>query len=93
MSYSYNVIGKNKQEALELVKAKLDELEKQQPVHANDRAIIEANTGSVINLLADNEALDVSVSFHGYLSWSQENVFNTVSVNCCATSISRKAPE
>lgn len=88
MSYSFQVKAATKGDAKSAVLAKFDEIVEQQPVHARDRAAVLANAGLVIDLLADDDTKDVSVSCNGYVSWSTGGVddaqFNTVSVACNA---------
>lgn len=90
MSYSFNVKAADKAAAKVAVEAKFDEtVVAQQPVHARDRAAVLANANTVIDLLADDETKDVSVSCNGYVSWSKGGVddaqFNTASVACNAS--------
>jgi hypothetical protein len=73
MSYSFNVIASNKADAKAAVAAKFDSVVSQQAIHARDRAAVLANAYAVIDMLADNDALDISVSCNGYVScqdWS-----------------------
>lgn len=94
MSYSFNVKAADKAAAKEAVAAKFDEMVvAQQPIHARDRAAVLANANTVIDLLADDDTKDVSVSCNGYVSWSTgvevEPQFNTASVACSASHAAR----
>lgn len=70
MSYSFGVKAANKAEAKAAVAAKFDEVVSQQPSHAKDKDAVLANASAVIDLLADDENKDVSVSCNGYISWN-----------------------
>lgn len=90
MSYSFQVKAATKAEAKAAVEAKFDEIISQQPIHARDRAAVLANANAVIDLLADDDTKDVSVSCNGYLSWSGEGAFTpeTAAVGSCAITAS-----
>jgi hypothetical protein len=75
MSYSFNVKAANKAAAKEAMAAKFDEIVGQQPIHARDRAAALANAGTVIDLLADDDTKDITVSCNGYLSWNGSGEF------------------
>jgi SHS2 domain-containing protein len=94
MSYSFQVKAATKEAAKEAVTAKFDEVVASQPVHARDRAAVLANANTVIDLLADDDSKDVSVSVNGFVSWStgtiEEAQFNTASVCCSAGHANRE---
>lgn len=93
MSYSFSVKAANKEAAKAAVEAKFDETIAQQPVHARDRVAVLTNANTVIDLLADDDTKDISVSCNGYVSWSsggvEEAQFNTASVACNASHAKR----
>lgn len=94
MSYSFNIRAADKAAAKEAVAAKFDEIIGQQPIHARDRAAVLSNANAVIDLLADDDTQDVSVSCNGYVSWSsgaaETAAFNTASVACSTSHASRE---
>ena len=95
MSYSFNVKAGDKNDAKAAVLAKFDEIVEQQPVHARDRKAVLANAGLVIDLLADDDTKDVSVSCSGYVSWSsgatpEEAQFTSASIGCSASHVVRE---
>jgi hypothetical protein len=97
MSYSFNIKAATKAVAKEAVAAKFDEQVAQQPIHARDRAAVLANANTVIDLLADDDTKDVSVSCNGYLSWNGIGDFTpetasigTASVSCSASHANRE---
>lgn len=92
MSYSLSVKAADKAAAKEAVAAKFDEMVvAQQPIHARDRAAVLATAGAMIDLLADDDTKDVSVSCNGHLSWGSIHadagleVIHTASVACSAS--------
>lgn len=42
-----------------------------QPIHARDREAAVANANAVIDLLAEDGAMHISVSVNGYVSWRE----------------------
>jgi hypothetical protein len=97
MSYSFNIKAANKAAAKETVATKFDEITAQQPIHARDRAAVLANANTVIDLLADDDTKDISVSCHGHLSWTGAGAFTpeTASIGgaavCCSAGHSDRA--
>lgn len=101
MSYSFHVKAPNKEAAKIAVLEKFDEIVEQQPVHKRDRKAILVNAGAVIDLLADDDTKDVSVSCNGYVSWYagdsapgatghlETAPLHTVSVACSASHADR----
>lgn len=90
MSYSFNVKAADKAAAKEAVAAKFDsDVIANQAVHARDRAAVLANANTVIDLLADDDTKDVSVSCSGSVSWGSaagdEPLFSSVSIACNAS--------
>lgn len=88
MSFSFGVVAANKPAAKDAVAAKFDEqVIAYQPMHARDRAAVLANANAVIDLLADDESKDVTVSCSGYLSWggpADSPAISTASISCTA---------
>ena len=84
MSYSFNIKAISKEVAKQAVAAKFDEIVSQQPVHANDRTAVLANADAVIDLLADDDSKDVSVSVNGYVSWPGQDNSQFSGVNISA---------
>lgn len=94
MSYSFNIKAISKEVAKLAVLSKFEEVVvRQQPVHARDRAAVLSNVNAVVDLLADDNSKDVSVSVNGYVSWSdasgEEPAFSTVSISASASLVSR----
>jgi hypothetical protein len=94
MSYSFNIKAATKPKAKAAVAAKFDEIVAQQPVHSRDRDAVLANADLVIDLLADDETKDISVSCSGYVSWGNGATpdaaqFNTASIGCNASHAAR----
>jgi hypothetical protein len=73
MSYSFQVKAATKAEAKAAVEAEFDKVVEQQPEHARDKAAALANANASIDLLADDDTQDVSVSCNGYISWCVED--------------------
>lgn len=88
MSYSFNIKAQTKAAAKEAVADKFAEIVAQQPIHARDCSAVLANANAVIDLLAEDEAKDVSVTCNGYVSWSsggsEDAKFNSASISCNA---------
>ncbi len=71
MSYSFSVQATSKASAKELVAAKFDEVVASQPIHVRDKAAALANANAVIDLLADDDTREISVSVNGYVGWQE----------------------
>lgn len=69
MSYWFNVRAASKAAAKDAVSAKFDEVVVAQPIHVRDKAAALASAASVIDLLADNDPREISVSVSGSLQW------------------------
>lgn len=94
MSYSFNLKAANKEAAKLAVAAKFDEMVVAgQPVHARDREAVLANANAVIDLLADNDTKDVSVSMNGHVSWTnpgEDQQFIAASISASASHSERQ---
>jgi antibiotic biosynthesis monooxygenase (ABM) superfamily enzyme len=95
MSYSFGVKAANKTAAKEAVAAKFDEVVvAHQPIHSRDRAAVLANANSAIELLADDDEKDVSVSVNGYVSWASGGVddaaLSSVTISASASHANRE---
>lgn len=89
MSYSFNVRAGSKDDAREMVKAKLGEVVEAQPVHAHDRATAEGTVDAMLGLIGDApEGQEFSVSVHGSC-WERDGVLGGVSVG---VDVSHQAP-
>jgi hypothetical protein len=71
VSYAFSVKAPNKVEAKQLVADRMDDVVKSQPIHARDKAAAVAAAGAMIDLLADDADMHVSVSVNGYVSWRE----------------------
>lgn len=89
MSYSFEVKGKNKREAINAVRAALMEVAKGQPVHHEDFDQALANAQAVINNLKDDPDCDVGASINGSI-WAAEDGVRSCSVSCSAYIVSRQ---
>lgn len=95
MSYSFTVRAPSKAAAKDAVSAKFDEVIAIQPIHARDKAAALANAGTVIDLLADDDTRDVSVSVAGYVGWLDvlredgSNALHSANVSASASNIDR----
>jgi hypothetical protein len=96
MSYSFNIKAISKAAAMAAVASKVDEIVATQPIHARDRPAILANANSIIDLLADDDTKDVSVSCNGYVTWNgagtfspESAAFGGVSIGCSAGHVAR----
>lgn len=93
MSYSFNVQAASKAAAKEAVATKFDEVIASQPIHARDKAAALANANAVIDLLADDDARNISVSVNGYVGWQEalrddgSNPLQSVSVSTTASHV------
>lgn len=84
MSYSFSVRGATKQEVLEAVNAKMDEVVAQQPVHAADQAQAKAAAATFVDILPElSESLMYSVSVNGSLGgvWESNTISRILSAN------------
>ena len=90
MSYSFSVCGKNKEEVLNQVRAKMAEVVVGQPIHEKDQAAAVTTAQTFIDMLADDPIRDVYASISGSLSWQGENNFTGASVNVSASLVVRK---
>jgi hypothetical protein len=84
MSYSFQVSGATKAEAIAKVAEELTKVVANQPPHAADQAQAQAAAESFINLLADDDAQDISLSMHGSL-WNSDAGILSANVNVTAT--------
>lgn len=91
MSYSFQIQAPNKAAAKEAVALKFDDVITLQPIHTRDRAAVLANAGAVIDLLADDDTKDITVSCSGYVSWPGGDVehLSSVNIGCYASHIAR----
>lgn len=80
MSYSFNVRGASKAEALALVSSELDKVVEVQPIHEADRAKALTVVESFMELIEDIDGHAVSVSVSGYLS-AVDGALRNASVN------------
>lgn len=91
MSYSFNVQAASKAAAKDAVVAKFDEVIATQPIHARDKDAALANANAVIDLLADDDEREISVSVNGYVGWREtlrddgSNPLRSVSVSASAS--------
>lgn len=67
MSYSLSFRAADKAAAKATAETKFDEIVAQQPGHSADKPAALANVNAAIDLLADNDDMDVSVSMNGWL--------------------------
>jgi len=76
MSYSFGVRAKTKTEAKQLVEIELDKVAAAQACHVRDKAQALAVASAFIDLLADDDTQDVTVSMNGSLTgqWSGSDV-------------------
>lgn len=73
MSYSFGVRGTNKADALAKIAAGFDEIIAAQPCHVRDQLAVLATAAAYLDLLAEDETMDVSVTISGSVSypWTQ----------------------
>jgi len=83
MSYSFSVTGSTKADAIAKVAEELTKVVANQPPHAADQAEAQGAAESFINLLADDDTQDVSVSMHGSL-WTTDTGILSANVNVTA---------
>jgi hypothetical protein len=84
MSYSFQVTGATKAEALDKIADQLAAVVLAQPPHAADQLQAQGAAESFINLLADDDEKDISVSMHGSL-WTSDAGILSANVNITAT--------
>lgn len=86
MSYSFNIKAANKHAAKSAVDIEFSNVVARQPIHERDRAAVRVNANAVIDLLADDDTKDISVSCNGYVSWStgDSTLLSSVSIACSA---------
>ncbi|MES2346271.1 MAG: hypothetical protein V4641_01750 [Pseudomonadota bacterium] len=93
MSYSFNIKAASKHAAKAAVDVEFANVVARQPVHERDRRAVRVNAAAVIDLLADDDTKDISVSCSGHVSWSlgstDEAQFNTASICCSAGHVAR----
>jgi len=94
MSYSFNVRGATKAEAMEKVVAELDKVVAAQPVHSADRAQAQAAAEAFIGLIPDsNENQEVAVTASGWVSWDlagSDTVVKAASANVSASLVAKE---
>lgn len=98
MSYSLSVRAATKAAALAEVIAKLDEVVKQQPVHAADRQQAEAAATVMVTVVPEpTDAQDVSVSVSGSVGWSgaypDSHKLTSASISVYASLVAKDAPK
>ena len=89
MSYSFNVRGATKSEALGKVEAEMAKVVQSQPVHQKDEGQARAAAAAFVGMLRDDETRDVTVSVSGWLSWSESGI-QGASVNVSASIVDRE---
>lgn len=87
MSFSFTITGKDKAAAKAAVAVEMDKVVAHQPMHARDRAAVQATADAFIDLLADDESKDVRVSCNGYLSWNGSGTFDPATAPVSSSSI------
>lgn len=90
MSYSFNVKGASKSEAIDMVRAKMRDIAVQQPVHNKDQLHVVATAKTFIDMLEDDEAKDVQVSVNGSI-YVQESGVQDIAVSVSAHLVQRTA--
>lgn len=94
MSFSFNVRGANKAEALEAVKAEMAKVVAAQPIHAHDADSVQAVAETYVAQIPDpaaDQAVLLGVS--GWLQWQgseEEPRFTGASVSVSATLIAKE---
>lgn len=88
MSYSFNVKAADKHAAKAAVDVAFSSIVASQPIHERDRAAVRANADAVIDLLADDDTKDVSVSCNGHVCWSGDGNLSEVPLNAASISCS-----
>lgn len=91
MSFSFTATGKDKAAAKAAVAAELDKVVGHQPIHARDRAAVQATADTFIDMLADDDTKDIRVSCNGYLSWNGSGTFDPATAPLCGTSVGFQA--
>ena len=94
MSYSFSVRAATKAEVLTKVNAELDKVVAAQPVHAGDRQQAYAATEAFLEIIPESDDMDLSVSVHGSLGWTEDGadkVFSSASVGVSAQLVVKEA--
>jgi hypothetical protein len=89
MSYSFQVTGATKAEALDKVAEALHATVVAQSVHAADAVQAQAAADAFVGILADDDARDVGVSMNGSL-WQSDQGVQQASVTVAASLVARK---
>lgn len=91
MSYSFNVTGADKTDAVAKASAELDKVVESQPVHEGDRAAAQAAVEAFVGLVKDpGEAQAVYVSVNGSV-YKAEDGFQSASVGVSVSLIAKSA--
>jgi hypothetical protein len=94
MSYSFNIRAASKAAAKAAVAAKMAEVVQNQPSHAHDQAQTLAAANAFIDLVADDDKKDLSVSVNGSVGWSGnfgvDHVFTGVGVGVSVYYVTRE---
>lgn len=87
MSYSFQIRAKTKNDAIEAIAKKLDEIAAAQHCHERDKQEAIVTARMFVNLLPDNEAKEVAVTMSGSLAgqWQGSDVTLISSANINAT--------
>jgi hypothetical protein len=91
MSYSFTITATTKAEAKERVAAEFDKVVTQQPAHVRDRASALAAAGAFLDLIADDESKDFTVTVNGSVSWQavlEPGNAETIPLTAAAVSVS-----
>lgn len=97
MSYSFEIQGADKAQAVNLVGGELDKVAQGQPVHQCDREQAYAAAQSLVELLGDAEGKDVSVTVAGWLATQSPEgegarTVTAVSLNVTAALVTKARP-
>lgn len=95
MSYSFNVRAASKALAKEAVAVELEKVVANQPSHRVDHVQALAAASAFIDVLANDDARDVSVSVNGSVGWSgqlsdEDPTFSSASVSVSAYLVARE---
>jgi len=88
MSYSFSVRGATRAEVRFLIKAELNRVVEQQPVHAADRADAEEVANTFISLVPEDGESDFQVSMHGSVG-SIDGALVSASMGVSVTKLAR----
>lgn len=83
VSYSFQVKGATKADAIELAGVQFDAVEAGQPVHAADMPAAKAATAAFANLLVDDATCDTVLSISGSV-WSTTEGLRSAQINVSA---------